>query len=272
MLLCIFVHSRISTHLGYLRNYDTHESPVIAILYKTNPLKSTMELLRYFENPFYIPRLKFNTFTTAVEIHIARLSTNNPGGIYDAIIAETKLLFAAFKETRSLRDSEFAEQQGSTITTGNARAACLKLVRNREGYIRYKFGGTNTAGYIEFFPEGLKELSSIRLMKLDFFMQRMVAKATNYQAVLGPELLAEFEVAYQAFQAARHAQTTNMVQTKILRTHTHNARKALADQLMRNLHTIGLHNIDNPEAAANYFDQSLFTPPRGKKKQNPDEG
>lgn len=231
-----------------------------------------MELLRYFENPFYIPRLKFNTFTTAVEIHIARLSANNPGGIYDEIIAETKLLFAAFKETRSLRDIEFAEQQGSTVTTANARAACLKLVRNREGYIRYKFGGSNTAGYIEFFPEGLKELSSIRLMKLDFFMQRMVTKATNFQAELGPQLLADFTAARQAFAEARDAQTTNIVQTKTLRTRTHNARKALADQLMRNLHTIGLHNIGNPEAAADYFDQHLFTPPRGRKKEAPNEG
>jgi hypothetical protein len=226
-----------------------------------------MDLTRYFENPFDNERLGEGDFRTGAQFHIVSLQIKNPGGIYDTILAQTIPLYDILNSTVSAMKTEYAQQQGSTITTNSTRRAFMKLVRIREGLISATFGGTDSPQYQEFFPYGLKELNRAANAEIDLIAQRLINVAAIYAAQLGPTLQADLETARQAFVNARAAQITNMAETSTLRHRVRGARKALAEQLLRNLYTIGLHNTGNPEAVSSYFDVNLFTPKRAKKKE-----
>lgn len=226
-----------------------------------------MELTRYFENPFDNPRLKEGDFRQGAQFHIVSLQVRNQGGIYDAIIAQTVPLFEALDNTIATRGIEYAQQRGSTLMVNKARRALIKLVSVREGLISSTFGGSDSAQYKEFFPYGLREYHKATNEELAPIAQRLVNVAGIYAAELGPGLQTEFEVAKQALVNARASQNTNMAEHSSMRYRTHQARKTLAEQLLRNLYTIGLHNPGKPEVVSQFFDLNLFTPKRGKKKK-----
>ena len=225
-----------------------------------------MELTRYFENPFDNYRLKESEFRTGVQFHIVSLQVNNPGGIYDAIIAQSIPLYDELNAIASALGTEYAQQQGSTITALQAKQAFLRMARLREGLISNAFGGTGSGPYQEFFPYGLKELNRASKLQIDVISARLVHASNIYVAQLGPALHAEFTAARQTYLAARAAQMTNIGETSTLRHRARRARKAMAEQLLRNLYTIGLHHTGNPDAVSSYFDLNIFTPKRKKKR------
>lgn len=226
-----------------------------------------MDLTRYFENPFDNTRISENDFLQGVQFHLVSLQVSNQGGIYDTILAQSTPLYDALRNIASARLSEFAQQQGSTVHANQTKNAFLRLVMISEGLIRSTFGGTDTPQYQEFFPRGLTELNRATKHQLDIISQRLVHYASIYLAQLGPQLHADFEAARQAMMSARAAQSTNIAETSVLRHRTRAARKAMAEQLLRNLYTIGLHNTGKPEVVSQFFDLNLFRGPRRKKKK-----
>jgi hypothetical protein len=220
-----------------------------------------IELTRYYENAFFPIETNEGNFVEGTDRHIALLETNNPGGIYTALIATSKTLRDALKTAISARDSEATEQEGSTLLMNNTFAAFQQFVRIREGLIRSTFEGDNTPQYEEFFPHGLTEYSQATLGTIETLMDRMVTKATKYELELGLAFKNDCLAKRLAFINARAAQVTNLAESNALQASVGGALHEMAEQLTVNLLTTASENVGKPYTADLYFDQRFFQRP-----------
>lgn len=220
-----------------------------------------IELNRLYDNLFFPLETTESNFVEGTDRHIALLMANNPGGIYDLIIQDTKQVQSELKKAISKRDSEGTEQEGSTKTMKNAFDAFIKFIRIREGLIKSTFNGDDTPEYEEFFPQGLNEYNTATLATIETLMDRCVNKATKYESELGTAFKADCISKRDDFKAAREEQLLNIGQSSNLVHAVQQALEAAGKRLAANLHTTALQNIGVPNAADIFFDQYFFVSP-----------
>lgn len=223
-----------------------------------------IDLKKYFEIPFQDPEISMDEFLLFSEDHLARLkeqNTNGPdAGAFTALIAATQPLFDTFNNDMSDRDAATSAREGGTMTKDEALAAFQLHVRRREGTIKGEFGKPS-AQYEEFFPRGLSEYTRATMANAEVLMDRMVTKATKYQAELGAGIVTEFTDLRAAFVSARAAQLGQIGGVSDARDQLWTSRGALEVQTTINALTIAIKYIGQPEKESLFFDQSKLEDP-----------
>src|SRR4051812_45423045 len=74
------------------------------------------------------------------EIHLQRLTANNPGGIYSTMITDTTTVYTAYFGSISDEDLKFSLQQGCTISMNAALKGFIQTVQQKEGIIKGTWG------------------------------------------------------------------------------------------------------------------------------------
>ena len=217
-----------------------------------------MNIERFFENHLENRSISAEELRQFAEDHIGKLKAlpAAPANI-TALSSLTEAAFDAFDAKLSARTTLLATQSGGTITKDEAVQLIRTTIRQREGRIRDKF--TKGSGpYAEFFPQGLMEYSRARIGQVTGLLDRLIAAAAKHQAVLGPELLAEFQALKTTFATARDGQVDTKGELAQARAEVASTRVILELQLGRNILAIASHHLGKPERAADYFNQSLL--------------
>ncbi len=86
----------------------------------------------------------------------------------------------------------------------------------------------------------------------------MVASFETHSAILGAEILEEFRKMKELFISARGIQLSQKAKVSDASGDANTTGLALQLQLTSNVHTAALKNINNPDAATLFFDQSIL--------------
>ena len=220
-----------------------------------------INLERYFENHLRHRSISAEEIRQYAEDHVGKLRAlpGAPAGIA-ALLVPTEAAFDAFDGKLSARTTLQATQSGGTISKDEAVELIRTTVRQREGRVRDKFA-KGSGPYAEFFPAGLMEFSRARIGQVSGLLDRLITAADKPEAILGPELLAEFQDLKTTFANARVSQVDSKGELAQARAEVAATRTVLELQLGKNLLAIAAHHLGHPERAVDYFDQSLLEDP-----------
>lgn len=226
-----------------------------------------LNLLTFFKIHFDNPSISDANLYKFTEDHISRLKANNDSGNYSSMYNVTMTHFNNYTEALSKEDTQFTQQQGSTIEVDTIIADFKTHTSRTEGLINYVYG-IKSSEYQEFFPLGVTEYSQASKANIEMLMRRMVVKAEKYIDKLGSEVVTQFSKFHDDYVQTRRAQLENIGRVTANRSRTEETRTALSRQLMSNLLVIANQFLGNPERGMDFFDQSIIR----RNVYNNDEG
>jgi hypothetical protein len=216
-----------------------------------------IELAKYFRIMFLSVRISRERLKDFTESHIARLTANNPGGIFTTILTNITNDYNSYFGDLSSESVNLAVQEGKTIAMQASRTALEKNLNDNEKLIAYTYRN-NPEIYEEFYPLGLQEYYDCDLPTLETISNRYLTVLTNHAADFTPAFVSAYGTVQATFVANRAAQTTAKGNVDAERSDLATSRPALALQLTKNLLTISLEYVGDESKAAVYFDQSIL--------------
>lgn len=216
-----------------------------------------IELLKYFRILFMSPQISRERLKDFTESHIARLTANNPGGIFTTILTNITNAYNSYFGDLSSESVNLAVQEGKTIAMESSKTALLKNISENEGLISYTYRN-NPETYEEFYPQGVDEYYQADLPTLETISNRYLTVLTNHAADFTAVFVATYGLLQGTYVANRAAQTTAKGNVDSERSDLATSRPALALQLTKNLLTISLEYAGDESKAAVYFDQSIL--------------
>lgn len=157
-------------------------------------------------------------------------------------------------------------QKGKTLSLNRFINDFKEAMGRFEGVIAYAFGGTETPGYLEFYPNGKSEYSLATKGQMQVLVSRLRQAATKHAAKLDPVIagqLTEFEGTWKRLRDEQVQQKGNVSDN---RTSRQEARTNLELVLLTLVHTVALRHPGNTEACTSYFDFSLLNGQGQKQK------
>lgn len=216
-----------------------------------------IELVRYFNILFMSPQISRERLKDFTESHIARLTANNPAGIFTTILMNITTAYNSYFGDLSSESLNLAVQEGKTIAMENSKLALLKNISENEGLISYTYRN-NPETYEEFYPQGVDEYYQADLPTLETISERYRLVMVNHAGDFPATFSGAYYLVQGAYVANRAAQTTAKGNVDSERSDLATSRPALALQLTKNLLTISLEYVGDESKAAVYFDQSIL--------------
>jgi len=220
-------------------------------------------LLTYFKNIFDTKEISDENLRKFTEIHIQRLTNNNTGGIYDALILALVTAYTSYFGSITDEDTKTALKEGATVAMNIDMKAFKDAASQKEGIVRGIYG-VKSPVYQEFYPHGITEYTNSTLENVETLMTRIVNAATNHQADIGDDFVNLFTLLKNNFGSTRTAQLALMAEVEGKKDSTIANRNKVESQLMKNLLVIASNNIGNTDAMNTYFDQSFIRPKKHK--------
>jgi hypothetical protein len=193
---------------------------------------------KIFENYFDDKNITTPRFYDFSQDSLSKLTAANGAGDYTTLINLITPLIAAVGT--ELGDVSLAEAvlKGKTLTNDQVMAAFVLTMRNKRGVIADLFGGEETAGYLEFYPQGINEYNQATKVQMPTLTLRVKNSATTHAATLGATLTALL----QGFKTQwDNSRTDQELQKGVLsdnRTERTDARIALELAMLEVIHTI----------------------------------
>jgi len=185
--------------------------------------------------------------------HLARLAEYNGkvGGKFDELVAHTSDAYEALGGEASGLGLSKAIQKSKTAT----KALQLRRIKDALSRIAGTLHGKHrrdSPEYIAYFPQGLSELHWARQSEVQPILDRLVEVAQLNDGALYIELKAlrdDWKVIYTDATRGKAA-TSSATDSRI------EARESLARQLTRNVLTLALEFLGEPEKMRSFFDTS----------------
>lgn len=216
-----------------------------------------IELMKYFRVLFLTSKLSRERLKDFTEDHIQRLTANNPGGIFTAILAAITSAYNSYFGDLSSESLNLAVQQGKTIALNESRTTLEKLLSDNEKLVAYTYKA-NAATYEEFYPLGITEYLRADLPTLETISNRYKTVLGNHAADFTPAFVTEYNTVQGTFVTNRAAQQAAMGNVAAERSDIATTRPALALQLTKNLLTISLQYVGDETKADVYFNQTIL--------------
>lgn len=216
-----------------------------------------LDLIKFFQILFTSPKISRERLKLFAEDHLARLTANNPGGIFGTILASLTAAYTAFAGNLADKSTLEAVLKGLTTTMEEKKAAVLKFIQDAENLIAYTYRN-NTAFYEEFYPQGLTEYDNADLPSFETITQRFKNALAAHAGDFAAAFVLEYNTAHTAFTTARSNQLTGKGNLSGEGEQVGDTKLALAKQLTINVLTISLQYSGQEDKAAVYFDQSIL--------------
>ncbi|MFZ1279478.1 MAG: hypothetical protein WAR59_01485 [Ignavibacteriaceae bacterium] len=225
-----------------------------------------LDLNILFKNHFGNRLISDSNLRKFAEIHQQRLSSNNSGGEFNQIIADTQNAFNSYYGSINDEDQNFAVQQGLTISVTKVLKEFKQFISSSEGLVRAQFG-KKSAEYQEFFPNKMKEYWHLNLTNAEKIMERFYSVTSKHSNVFGDSIKNLAQTLLEEFKEARSNQLKKKGEVAEKKTTTRQKRKNLELQLIKNLHYIGYLYPGNVNKCNNFFDQSFLRRKKEAKKK-----
>lgn len=217
-----------------------------------------MILLTRLVNDIFADReLTDSNLRAFAEDHLIRLANNNPGSVYTPLITATTTLYTAYYGSMTSEATKEAISEGLTIAMNAAATAVLDKLSNQRDLVAYKFGADSPT-YQQFFPQGMDEYRRARLDDLTTILDRYMVAANLHLTADFPAEVTEVGNLITAYTTARTAQRDAFSETDTLRTGRRESRKELTLQLTRNILTLAIDFLENPDGFDDYYDAQLL--------------
>lgn len=228
-----------------------------------------INLKTLFKNHFNTKEISDANMQKYAEIHLELLSSNNGGGEFTQMIADTTTAYTGYFGTIVNEDTKFAIQQGLTIAMNNAMKAFQDWVSKKAVHMVKGAFGEASPAYQEFFPLGASEYSQATLNSIEVLMERMVNAANAHSAELGIPFVTEAQNYRTNFMSARQAQLSMKGEVKDLKVDSSTTRDSLENELMKNVHLIAAMYIGDVDRCMVFFDQSFIRPSESEDEEEP---
>lgn len=206
-----------------------------------------------FDRPHY-SRNELNLFAAH---HVSALqSLANPPLTAQQINA-TNDCFSVFQAAMGQLATKGAQQLSGTITREDAKEAVLAFISRKEGLIKALFG-KKSATYAEFYPHGIVEYTTATVEGMIALLERFSTAANKYKLQLGEELVNECFGLREQYTTVRQGQSAGIALNKDAQAQAREARKALTQQLTRNVLNIAATCIENPDEFGKWFNFGLL--------------
>ena len=216
-----------------------------------------MNLRNMFKVIFDDERISDEKLAKFTEIHIQKLAANNNNGRYTTLISETNAAYEAYFGAMKDEDTKFAIQQSHTKSMQAVFEEFKKMISQKEGLVR-SFWNTDSPTYQEFFPLGVTEYSTSTLANVEVLMNRIVTAARAHEKDLGEAFINLFTDIQTRFISARTAQLQKKGEVSGSKDVAVKKRGSLERQLMKNLLTLAVEYMGDPERGMDFFDQSFI--------------
>ena len=211
----------------------------------------------YCLNIFANSRVGDAKFRMFCEFHLQGLINNNPGGIYDTIIALLSSAYMNYYGALEDEATKLAIREGKTVAMKDSRKKVSGFISRQEGLVRSKWG-KDSAEYQEFYPQGVSVYLLASLGDFAIMLERYKNSVTAHAAELGAAFVTEATTLIENFLSIRSSQINLMAIVSGKRTASSISREALEMQVMENLLFIASKNVGKPEKISAYFDQSII--------------
>jgi hypothetical protein len=226
-----------------------------------------ISLLNFFRIQFDDASLSDERIVKFAQVHLARLSQNNPGGKYTTLITATTTKTGALSTVISEKHFLHSEREGTTKTVDQLIADFIDLAQKTEKFISYTFGA-DSAAYQDFYPHGFREYSKMNKTNALELMTNMEKACLKHAAELPGDFAAPFSETLTLYTVARTAQQEKVGAIEGKQDAKSTARAELERQLQTNLLTLALDYMGQPDRCTTYFELSLLKPYHHKKRGN----
>ncbi len=189
---------------------------------------------------------------------------------YAPIILETKNLYTSTFGEITQYNEDFGAQQAYTKQVGVVLKSFNAEIDIFYEAVVFKFH-KNSVKYKECFPDGVLGYKHNHLDEYPAKIQQALDLADKYSADLGTDIKDAFTQIKTDFNNAATLQSTTHGHVKSI-IPNYKAKKELIDkQILKNICTILIQNLDNPMVLTSFFDEYLIYPKKKKTTTPPDD-
>lgn len=192
---------------------------------------------------------------------VQRLTLDNPGQVFDALIADLTAHYEALFGDITATDAGISQRRGSAQLMWGALADLQHQLEADEDLIKYKSKKT-PAIRAAFFPNGRKEYGDATLLTADKLLERAATVATTYATKLGADFDASsYTGFYTAFKEARDSTGAGDEQSAKARAAAETHRQSLTARLTDAVKLVAAQFLRDEARAAAYFPVGLLQAP-----------
>ena len=207
-------------------------------------------------------------FAQYVKGHINYLlAANQPE--YGTITDETTALYDDMFGAVSAHEQFFNKRVSLTQNVNAIKKEFNARIDELEEVFVFKFH-KNSPVYNEVFPHGVTPYKVATLSETPIKMELAEQLANKYKTTIGDTYLVSLQEVRARYEAETNAQGMAKGEVKNIIPDYKVKRLAVDKQLLKNICTIILHNLDNPTVVESFFDEHLIFP-KNKKKEETDE-
>ena len=208
-----------------------------------------------------LPRLQ--KYARAV---VQRLALDNPGQVFDALIADLTAYYEALFGSIVATDGGISQRRGSAQLMWGALADLQHQLEEDEDLIKYKGKKTPTLR-TAFFPNGRKEYAQATLLDADKLLERVSTAATTHAKTLGADFDATLYTGFYAtFKAARAGTGAGDEQSAKARAAAESHRADLTARLTDAAKLVAAQFLRDEARASAYFQVGLLQAPAPAKQ------
>jgi hypothetical protein len=223
------------------------------------------KLASFRKNPFLSINIARSRFGKFVFIHIQRTkSANNPA--FAPIIQATELLYNSIFINLENTDKYKNLKLGSTHDVNKKIKEFKALTIKMESLVDVKFE-KGSDSYLEFYPNGRTEYHRANKKNILVLFERILKVTTTYETELGSDWKNTFSQLYNDFFPLFEQQNKLKGAVSTTTSEFKELKKALCNQLYKNLLVILAEYYDNPVKAKFFFDESVVNWKKHKKKK-----
>ena len=213
--------------------------------------------IKYFMVLFMSPKISRSRLKSFAEDHISKLTLNNPGGLFTALLTAVTNAYTAYFGDLSSESLKLAVQKAKTAGMDASRLALLAKISEIHPLILYTYRATPDV-ILEFYPVGTSEYYDSNIDDLETISGRLKSVLDTHSADFTPAVLTDFNTVQGTFITNRSAQRTAKDAVETERSDMATSKVTLAKQLSINLLTIAAKYIGDESKAALYFNQSII--------------
>lgn len=211
-----------------------------------------------FQNHFEEKRITPERLSVFAKDVVVRLSKANTDNIYTDIINHLSVRQENLHHEVGDIDVSLTEQKRYTMSVDEFVSHFKSTMREQEGHIAQMLGGFKSAGYREFYPDGVTEYSHASKLDMPRLLNRINTMCMKYRNQLGEALFSTIQSLEPMWNSVRTEQEMAKGTVKASRTDRGAARKELENALMYALFSVGQKHSDNMALCSSFFDFSLL--------------
>ena len=224
----------------------------------------------FFDRDFFetkdVSLSRLQKFTRDV---IQRLTLDNPGGVFDPLIADLTAYYEALFGSLTDADAGIGQRRGAAGQMWGAIADMQDALEDDEDLINYK-NQKNPGLRAAFLPNNREEYGRATLLTADMLFTRLVNASAAHAAALGPDFDAgRYATLYATFKAARATTGAGDEQTAKARAEARNQRITLTERLTDAVKLVAAQFLRDEARCRAYFRFELLQAPAAAEPDEP---